>query len=39
MEQVQSLINRLSRQAAANAHAAEMLITTELLRQELVKAL
>lgn len=35
MERVQSLINRLTAQLAANASKADMLITAELLRQEL----
>jgi hypothetical protein len=38
MDQVHSLINRLTRQVAANVHSAELLSTIEMLRQEIMKA-
>lgn len=38
MEQVHSLINRLTRQVNANVHSAELLSTIEMLRQEIAKA-
>ncbi len=37
MEQVHSLINRLTRQVNASVHSAELLSTIEMLRQEITK--